>query len=91
LPSDDERFEIQQAGQQLLTQCGFEQYEISAYSRNDPCRHNLNYWQFGDYLGIGAGAHAKLTHLKNTRITRPLIPQPKKYLNDLSCNRKIHR
>lgn len=90
LPTDDERFEMQQAGQKLLTQCGFEQYEISAYSRNDPCRHNLNYWQFGDYLGIGAGAHAKLTHLKNTRITRRInIKQPKKYLNDLSYTEKI--
>jgi len=53
--------EIQQAGKSLLEQQGFEQYEISAWSREGrQCRHNLNYWLYGDYVGIGAGAHGKL-------------------------------
>ncbi|MBF0257153.1 MAG: radical SAM family heme chaperone HemW, partial [Gammaproteobacteria bacterium] len=60
LPEDDDLAEIQEQGQQRLTQAGLQQYEVSAYAR--PGRqsgHNLNYWQFGDYLGIGAGAHGK--------------------------------
>lgn len=82
LPSDDARFEIQQAGQQFLRDNGFTQYEISAYSKNDPCKHNLNYWLFGDYLGIGAGAHAKLTNLKTLEINRRnSLKHPKQYLS----------
>lgn len=62
LPEDSEQFLIQQTGQQLLAEAGFRQYEVSAYARPGyECRHNLNYWEFGDYLGIGAGAHGKLT------------------------------
>ncbi|MCR6495396.1 hypothetical protein LJB71_03535 [Thermomonas sp. S9] len=53
---------MQEACQAQLAAAGFAQYEVSAYARSDrQCRHNLNYWQFGDYLGIGAGAHGKLT------------------------------
>lgn len=82
LPSDDARFEIQQAGWQYLRDNNFIQYEISAYSKNDPCRHNLNYWLFGDYLGIGAGAHAKLTDLKTRDIIRRnSLKHPKQYLS----------
>lgn len=62
LPDDESIFNTQLACQQFLAQTGFEQYEISAYSQPDwVCKHNLNYWQFGDYLGIGAGAHGKLS------------------------------
>jgi oxygen-independent coproporphyrinogen-3 oxidase len=62
LPSDDATWEMQAACQQALAAAGFEQYEISAYARpGRQCRHNLNYWRFGDYVGIGAGAHGKLT------------------------------
>ena len=62
LPDDDRCWAIQEAGQALLADAGFRQYEISAYARpGSRCRHNLNYWRFGDYLGIGAGAHGKLT------------------------------
>jgi putative oxygen-independent coproporphyrinogen III oxidase len=94
LPSDDARFEIQQAGQQFLANHQFSQYEISAYSQNDPCKHNVNYWQFGDYLGIGAGAHAKLTHLKSKEITRRYsVKNPKQYLSstaeDISVLKQI--
>lgn len=62
MPSDDLAWEIQDRGQALLARHGYEQYEISAYARDDQrCRHNLNYWRFGDYLAVGAGAHGKLT------------------------------
>jgi len=62
LPDEELAWEIQEAGQARLTQAGFEQYEISAFARpNQRARHNLNYWQFGDYLAVGAGAHGKIT------------------------------
>ncbi len=62
IPDDDLAWDIQQAGQQQLKSAGYIQYEISAYAREKrQCEHNLNYWQFGDYIGIGAGAHGKLT------------------------------
>lgn len=79
LPDDDQLWEIQQEGQQLLQQEELIQYEISAYARpQQQCRHNLNYWNFGDYLGIGAGAHSKLTSVvigSVTRSTRHRNPQ----------------
>lgn len=61
LPDDDTLWAIQEAGQHRLASVGLMQYEVSAYSQNHPSQHNLNYWQFGDYLGIGAGAHGKVT------------------------------
>lgn len=62
-PDDDALWEIQTALQDVLRRNEYKQYEVSAYAKADrQCRHNLNYWQFGDYLGIGAGAHAKLSH-----------------------------
>lgn len=62
IPDDDLSYEIQQEGQSLLAACGYEQYEISAYaSKGQRCAHNLNYWSFGDYLAIGAGAHGKIS------------------------------
>ncbi len=63
LPTEGRQWEIQEAGLALLETSGFERYEVSAFCRaGRPSRHNLNYWQFGDYLGIGAGAHAKISH-----------------------------
>lgn len=63
LPKDDTLWDIQEQGQALLARHGYIQYEISAYARSDQqARHNLNYWQFGDFLGIGAGAHGKISH-----------------------------
>lgn len=63
LPEEDTLWDIQEAGQALLAAEGYAQYEVSAYARPDrQARHNLNYWQFGDFLGIGAGAHAKLSN-----------------------------
>ena len=61
LPDEDCLAEIQAAGETLLRQQGFVQYEVSAWAREQPCQHNVNYWQFGDYLAIGAGAHGKVT------------------------------
>ncbi len=62
LPDDDTAFDMQLDCQRLLAARGFGQYEISGYARpGRECRHNLNYWRFGDYLGIGAGAHGKAT------------------------------
>ncbi|MES9852754.1 MAG: radical SAM family heme chaperone HemW [Candidatus Thiodiazotropha sp. L084R] len=62
LPEEDHLWQMQQQGESILADAGFEHYEVSAFARpGDQCRHNNNYWRFGDYLGIGAGAHAKLT------------------------------
>jgi oxygen-independent coproporphyrinogen-3 oxidase len=66
LPDDDILWDIQEQGHQILTEAGYEQYEISAYAKKgQQCQHNLNYWHFGDYLGIGCGAHGKITTLQN--------------------------
>lgn len=61
LPDEDCLAEIQAAGEAVLRAAGFRQYEVSAWAKEQPCRHNLNYWQFGDYLAAGAGAHGKIT------------------------------
>ncbi len=62
MPDDELAFEIQVRGRSLLGSRGYEQYEVSAFARDGSrCRHNLNYWLFGDYLAVGAGAHGKLT------------------------------
>jgi oxygen-independent coproporphyrinogen-3 oxidase len=62
LPDDDKVMEMQEFLTSRLSKAGFERYEVSAYSQpGHQCRHNLNYWNFGDYMGIGAGAHSKLT------------------------------
>ena len=62
LPAGDSAWDMQQAGQARLAELGFHQYEVSAYAKpGRECRHNRNYWEFGDYLAVGAGAHGKLT------------------------------
>ena len=62
LPDDELAWEIQEHCQELLVEAGYEQYEVSAFAREGHrCRHNLNYWTFGDYLAVGAGAHGKFT------------------------------
>jgi len=82
LPDDDAVFDIQQSGQALLAEHGYAQYEVSAYARtNRQCWHNLNYWRFGDYLGIGAGAHGKITDAQQQKIFRlHKHRHPKEYL-----------
>ncbi len=77
LPSDDTSADMQEKIEVLLAENGYEHYETSAFCKpKSQARHNLNYWQFGDYLGIGAGAHSKLSyHDKITRETRHKSPK----------------
>lgn len=71
LPEEDVLVDIQDAGLQQLADAGYHQYEISAYAKNNRrARHNINYWEFGDYLGIGAGAHGKITLPEQQTIMR---------------------
>ena len=71
LPDDDHAWAMQEACEQALAAAGYGQYEISAYAQpNRRCAHNLNYWRFGDYLGIGAGAHGKISDAAGGRIHR---------------------
>lgn len=67
LPDEDRLADIQAAGEALLRAHGFVQYEVSAWAKERPSQHNLNYWQFGDYLAIGAGAHGKVTILNHAK------------------------
>ncbi len=82
LPKPDLIDRIQDAGIALLDEAGYQRYEISAFSRHGKqAKHNLNYWHFGDYLGIGAGAHGKITRTLQSQIIRTRkIRQPKAYL-----------
>lgn len=77
IPDNDLAWEIQEAGQSLLDANDFEQYEISAYARDGRrCAHNMNYWSFGDYLAVGAGAHGKLTTADGIiRYAKPANPR----------------
>lgn len=86
LPNDEMIDTINEEGARALRDAGFSQYELSAWAIPDhKCRHNVNYWQFGDYIGIGAGAHGKLTdHGRIIRTTRTRLPRD--YLR--SPNRK---
>lgn len=81
LPLEDDAWAIQEAGQTLLESAGFARYEVSAWVRDGrECRHNRNYWEFGDYMGIGAGAHGKLTHEDGRVERRRRHRHPKSYL-----------
>ncbi|WP_108944252.1 radical SAM family heme chaperone HemW [Shewanella halifaxensis] len=82
LPDDENLWQIYEQGQKRLAELGYQQYEISAYAKEGyQCRHNLNYWQFGDYLGIGCGAHGKITLVDDDKIIRTVkIKHPKGYL-----------
>ena len=82
LPDEDLLVDMQLAGQALLAQHGYQQYEVSAYSQPQyQCVHNRNYWEFGDYIGIGAGAHGKYTNPADQSIHRYQKPrQPADYM-----------
>ena len=84
LPVDDILWEIQDQGVKLLNEAGYQQYEISAYAKPGyQCQHNLNYWQYGDYLGIGCGAHGKITNTSTQKIMRTIkVKHPKGYLDN---------
>ncbi len=79
LPAEELVWEMQQVGLEQLSSAGYTQYEISNFARRGwRCAHNLNYWHFGDYLGIGAGAHGKLSHLEERgwhRTYKPALPE----------------
>ncbi|MCC7463198.1 MAG: radical SAM family heme chaperone HemW [Gammaproteobacteria bacterium] len=87
LPDEDTALEMQQACEARLVAAGLERYEISAYARaGRRCRHNLNYWHFGDYLGIGAGAHGKLSEAASGRIVRTArAREPRRYLAEVAA------
>ena len=86
LPSDEDIWKIGERGSELLNQRGFHQYEISAYSTL-PSKHNMNYWEFGDYIGIGAGAHGKITNMAANEIVRTLkMKSPRDYLLSVKNN-----
>jgi len=82
LPADDLAADMLAECGRRLADAGFARYEVSAYARpGRRCRHNLNYWTFGDYLGVGAGAHGKLTFPASGRIVRTVQPrEPRRYL-----------
>ena len=88
MPDDDTAYAIQDEGQALLQAEGFVQYEVSAYARDGHvCRHNLNYWEFGDYLAIGAGAHGKITCANGVfRYSRPA--NPLQYMNTIEAGER---
>jgi oxygen-independent coproporphyrinogen-3 oxidase len=95
LPDSQLSWKIQQAGMQLLATQGYQQYEVSAYAKQGyQCVHNTNYWQFGDYLGIGAGAHQKLSlSVPNSifRCEKPKHPQQyMRYINDEKVTHDAH-
>ena len=88
LPGDDSLADIQDAGEAYLRQSGFDQYEVSAWARpGQQSRHNLNYWTFGDYLGIGAGAHGKITRPGGEVIRKQRSRLPKDYMAAIADNK----
>lgn len=91
VPDDDKLWEMQEACQSSIAKQDYAQYEISAYAKKGyQCQHNLNYWQFGDYLGIGAGAHGKLTNAPEQKIVRSWkVKQPQDYLDKAYNDKRI--
>ncbi|MBY5980256.1 radical SAM family heme chaperone HemW [Ferrimonas balearica] len=81
LPDDDTQWAIFEQGKAMLEAAGYRQYEISAWAQPGyQCEHNLNYWRFGDYLGIGCGAHGKITQPDGTLLRTVKVKHPKGYL-----------
>ena len=81
LPDDDDLWDIFEQGHALLTEAGYQQYEISGYSKpGKQCQHNLNYWRFGDYLGIGCGAHGKISFADGRIVRTVKVKHPRGYL-----------
>ncbi len=86
LPDEDTGWQIQQTGLELMDDAGFGQYEISAFARPDmQCQHNMNYWTYGDFLALGAGAHGKITTMADGSVKRYAKHRhPKQYLQGLN-------
>lgn len=84
LPENDLIWDIQHQSQQILSAARYDQYEVSAYTKSGKrSQHNMNYWQFGDYLGIGAGAHGKISRADNNQVYRvSKLRQPKAYMEN---------
>jgi putative oxygen-independent coproporphyrinogen III oxidase len=91
LPDDDLAWAMQSEAQVGLAEAGYTHYEVSAYAQpGRECRHNRNYWQFGDYLGIGAGAHEKITDMAQQSITRSWkVKHPDLYLKTAATEQRI--
>ena len=91
LPDEDGLHAIQEAGAERLSGAGFEQYEVSAWARDGRrCRHNMNYWLFGDYLAAGAGAHGKVTGEKGASRYRKTA-NPAQYMNEIEAGGEVDR
>jgi len=90
-PDDTLLLAMQETGRELLEQGGYTRYEVSAFSHaGKQCRHNLNYWKFGDYLGIGAGAHAKISDATDRTISRTSkVKHPRAYLDNAQSPLRI--
>ena len=89
LPEDDASFEMQSAIEQKLSEAGFTHYETSAFAKPTyTCRHNVNYWTFGDYLGIGAGAHSKLSR-RDAVIRQSRLKQPADYIEKVALDEHL--
>jgi coproporphyrinogen III oxidase-like Fe-S oxidoreductase len=81
LPEEDSIAEIERRGQDRLREAGFQRYEVSAYARpGRKCRHNCNYWEFGDYLGLGAGAHSKISLSERLILCQAKRQHPSAYI-----------
>jgi oxygen-independent coproporphyrinogen-3 oxidase len=91
LPEDDTAYTMQLVCQARLAAAGYEHYEVSAYARpGRRCRHNLNYWTFGDYVGVGAGAHGKVTDIDQGQIARyEKLALPKSYLKKAAAGEAV--
>ncbi len=91
LPKDELLWAMQEQCHEKLAEAGYGNYEVSAFAKaNRQCQHNLNYWQFGDYLGIGAGAHGKISNAQFQTITRrSKLRQPEAYLQQASSPERI--
>jgi oxygen-independent coproporphyrinogen-3 oxidase len=88
IPDDDLAWEIQERCHELLASAGYEKYEISAFAQQGHrCRHNLNYWMFGDYLAIGAGAHGKLTDEDGVACRYRKTANPLAYIEEAESGR----
>ena len=89
LPGEEESWQMQSKAEEALSEGGYRHYEVSAYAReNHVCNHNLNYWRFGDYLGIGAGAHSKVS-MADRVIRTWKVKNPKEYLNKAHSKERI--
>jgi oxygen-independent coproporphyrinogen-3 oxidase len=90
LPDDDLAWSMQVECQSLLASAGYEQYEVSGYARpGRRCRHNLVYWEFGDYLGIGAGAHGKVSFADGRILRYAKRRQPESYMTAAAAEKSL--